>query len=767
MGEEILDQLDVVGGQRHQIAGAAAREIGRRQRVELAEGIDAHLGQQAEGHVVGQPGFEPVQDAGDGCEDGQCDGEVAIGLVVLEGEHDQRREHADADEGNDARHAQDEGGGELALPRHDDLHQCHDDLVPGQAFGLDDAFGDGLHRAARGAGDRLGALGGRERIERDIGLLLARLFGHELRIDAALAHQLGMLALLGDMAAVEHEDAVAIDDAGQAVRQDERRAALHQPVERFLDHRLVLGIDGGQGLVEHQDRRVAQQRAGDGHPLALAAGELDALFADDGRVALRQALDEVVNVGGPGRVLHLLARGARPAEADILLDRAVEQERVLVHDRDQRADLRKGQRAQIVAAQQDAALIGIVEAQQQAHDRRLAAARGADEAQPLASGRREVQPLVHGAARAGIGEAHVLEGNGGRQQPIETGRRRVDHRRRVVEDAVDALRGGEADHALVQHRAQLAHRPEDLDAQHQDDQQRGERHGTGLDPRGAVDQRRRRAARDRRVGDAARQRVGAQHPHGAAEQIAGFPLELVGAGLALAERLQRRQPLDRIEELGGERFVGRHARDRGAHVPFVPEGRGEQRDQREAQHDQCHRQVDEGDHGEDQKRRQQRDQELRQELPEIGFELLDAVDHGEGEAAGALPADRCRAERGDLVVERAAQHLLDPRGRLVRQHGAPVFGHAAQHHHPGDQQDRQHEVLQRPFDENLADQPAEKAEPGDAAAHAQKADGDGGGDAGTHALGEDEEAGFDVHDAMLGRTPVFVSPHFGKPAVHF
>ena len=63
VGEEVLDQLDVVGGERHQIAGAAAHEIGRRQRVELAEGVDAHLGQQAEGHVVRHPGFQPVQHA--------------------------------------------------------------------------------------------------------------------------------------------------------------------------------------------------------------------------------------------------------------------------------------------------------------------------------------------------------------------------------------------------------------------------------------------------------------------------------------------------------------------------------------------------------------------------------------------------------------------------------------------------------------------------------------------------------------------------------
>ncbi len=61
VGEEILDQLDIVGRQRHQIAGAPPREIGRRQRIELAEHVDAHLGQQPERHLMGDPGFQPVQ----------------------------------------------------------------------------------------------------------------------------------------------------------------------------------------------------------------------------------------------------------------------------------------------------------------------------------------------------------------------------------------------------------------------------------------------------------------------------------------------------------------------------------------------------------------------------------------------------------------------------------------------------------------------------------------------------------------------------------
>ncbi len=211
------------------------------------------------------------------------------------------------------------------------------------------------------------------------------------------------------------------------MRQDQRRAALHQPVQRFLNHGLVLGIDGGERLVEHQNRRVPQESAGDGETLALAARELDAFLADHGLVALRQAQNELVDVGGACGVLHFRLRCAGLAEPDVLLDRAVEQERVLVHHRDQGADLGKGQRPQVVAAQQDAALVGIVEAQQQAYDRRLAAAGGADQTQPFTGGCGEVEVVVHGAACAGIGEAHVLEDDGGGQHRAERRRRRVGH----------------------------------------------------------------------------------------------------------------------------------------------------------------------------------------------------------------------------------------------------------------------------------------------------------------------------------------------------
>ena len=177
----------------------------------------------------------------------------------------------------------------------------------------------------------------------------------------------------------------------------------------------------------------------------------------------------------------------------------------------------------------------------------------------------------------------------------------------------------------------------------------------------------------------------------------------------------------------------------------MPQAGREQRHQGEAQHDQRDRQVDEGHDAEDQHGREQGDQELRQELAEIGLELLDAVDHGKRERARALAADRAGPQRGDAVVERAAERLLHPRRRLVRHHGAPMLGGAAQHHDQGDQQHRRHELAERAAGEDLADQPAQQAQAGDAQPDGNKADGDGAGDPPAHALGEDQKTRFDVH----------------------
>ena len=80
----------------------------------------------------------------------------------------------------------------------------------------------------------------------------------------------------------------------------------------------ISAVEARGRLVQDQDRRVGQEGAGDRHPLALAAGQLDAALADQGGVALRQARDEVVGVGEPRRRLDLRLRRAGPAVGDVL-----------------------------------------------------------------------------------------------------------------------------------------------------------------------------------------------------------------------------------------------------------------------------------------------------------------------------------------------------------------------------------------------------------------------------------------------------------------
>ena len=64
---------------------------------------------------------------------------------------------------------------------------------------------------------------------------------------------------------------------------------LHQFLQRGLHQGFAFGIERRRGLVEQQQRRIAQDRAGDRDALALAARQRNAALADLGLKALRQA----------------------------------------------------------------------------------------------------------------------------------------------------------------------------------------------------------------------------------------------------------------------------------------------------------------------------------------------------------------------------------------------------------------------------------------------------------------------------------------------
>src|SRR4030042_4533554 len=92
-------------------------------------------------------------------------------------------------------------------------------------------------------------------------------------VHALLREQRGVRPPLDDAAAVEDEDQVRLHQALDPVGDDERGAAPHEGLERRADGRLGLGVDRGGRVVQDQDGGVFQYRAGDGHPLLLAAGQ--------------------------------------------------------------------------------------------------------------------------------------------------------------------------------------------------------------------------------------------------------------------------------------------------------------------------------------------------------------------------------------------------------------------------------------------------------------------------------------------------------------
>ena len=103
------------------------------------------------------------------------------------------------------------------------------------------------------------------------------------------------------------------------------------------DFLLGAAVERAGGLVEQQDRRVLDQRAGDRHALFLTARKLEAALADFGVETLRQAVDQVGNRRALDRGLDLHHPRAIAAISDVIADGVVEQHAILRHDTDRAA----------------------------------------------------------------------------------------------------------------------------------------------------------------------------------------------------------------------------------------------------------------------------------------------------------------------------------------------------------------------------------------------------------------------------------------------
>ncbi len=205
-----------------------------------------------------------------------------------------------------------------------------------------------------------------------------------------------------------HDDAVGVSERREPVGDDERGAVLDEQVERALDQLLVLGVDGGRGLVQNQQVGVLENGPRDADALPLAAAEAASLLARVGVVGLGELHDEIVCIGDPRGPDHVLLACLRLAVTNVLQDRFPEQEGALAHGGELFPERFQVDLGQVPAVDEDAAAGRVVEAAQQLDERRFARAAGADDADRLARLHLQRDVLEHRRA-AFVVEAHVLQ----------------------------------------------------------------------------------------------------------------------------------------------------------------------------------------------------------------------------------------------------------------------------------------------------------------------------------------------------------------------
>ena len=211
----------------------------------------------------------------------------------------------------------------------------------------------------------------------------------------------------------------------------ERRCAIAITVlpsisveELLLDRDLDLAVERRGRLVEHQDRRVLQDHARERDALALAARELHAALADvrvvaGASVPVAQPDDELVRLRLARRRVDLVVARARAGRSGCWRRSSDAAATCPASPcRSPRAGSPASRRAMSWPSIRMRPCFELVEAQQQVHERRLAGARAADEADALARPDREVEIVEHRRrVGAAVAEGEVLEADLAARRP--------------------------------------------------------------------------------------------------------------------------------------------------------------------------------------------------------------------------------------------------------------------------------------------------------------------------------------------------------------
>src|SRR6185312_756482 len=104
------------------------------------------------------------------------------------------------------------------------------------------------------------------------------------------------------------------------MRNYKASAALHHLFGGMLDQPFAFRVQVAGSLIENQDFRIPEDRAGYAQALAFTTGELEPALPHLRVISAFAAFDEPVSLGHSRRFFHLPLRRARTAISDIFED---------------------------------------------------------------------------------------------------------------------------------------------------------------------------------------------------------------------------------------------------------------------------------------------------------------------------------------------------------------------------------------------------------------------------------------------------------------
>ncbi len=147
-------------------------------------------------------------------------------------------------------------------------------------------------------------------------------------VEAVVAHQVLVAAVLDDGAVLEDQRPVGLAHGAEAMRDDQGGPSAQEFAHGEMKFLLGGRVKCRRGLIQDHYPGVAEHHARDRESLALAARQANAIAADQGFQAPGKFMHHLRQLGDVERVPELLV-GAGPPERQIVAYRVVEQCRVL------------------------------------------------------------------------------------------------------------------------------------------------------------------------------------------------------------------------------------------------------------------------------------------------------------------------------------------------------------------------------------------------------------------------------------------------------